>query len=107
MLNLQVDGFPNEDRSKPLIKATISNSNKKIIKKERCKEFYDEIRTIKDLKEIIKNISDDTEIFIVSDIIDNDISKKYTKLNKIYATTNFEEDKQFILFSKFFDLTIL
>lgn len=106
--NPQVEGLFKKDHSKPLIKATVSNSNKKIIKRSNSMEFYDkEIRTIKDLKEIIKNIPDDTKIFIASDIQDTDVNKKYTKLNKIYAVANLEEDKQVILFSNFFDLTVL
>ena len=61
-----------------------------------------QICTVKDLKELIKDLPDDMNIYINGDINDVDLKRSYSKRNIINSI--FIYDKEAVLFHEYYDL---
>ena len=61
-----------------------------------------QICTVKDLKELIKDLPDDMNIYINGDINDVDLKRSYSKRNIINSI--FIYDKEVVLFHEYYDL---
>lgn len=61
-----------------------------------------QIYTVKDLKELIKDLPDDMNIYINGDINDVDLKRSYSKRNIINSI--FIYDKEVVLFHEYYDL---
>ena len=61
-----------------------------------------QIYTVKDLKELIKDLPDDMNIYVNGDINDVDLKRSYSKRNIINSI--FIYDKEVVLFHEYYDL---
>ena len=60
------------------------------------------IYTVKDLKELIKDLPDDMDIYIHGDVNDVDLKRSYSKRNIINSISIY--DKEAVLFHEYYDL---